>query len=99
MVRVNEITAFRNNTHFFFWTMLYKILLLLMARRCINMTLRATEMSGFTGRIRWSSCSFLEGEKDVVPLAVQARAVKTVLKVHLFLEFDHYCDIIRHSTC
>jgi hypothetical protein len=45
-------------------------------------------MSGFAGKISWSSCSFLEGEKDV-PVAVQVRAGKTVLKVHLFLEFVH----------
>jgi hypothetical protein len=82
--------------------MFYNILLRLLARRCINMTFRATEMSAFAGGIRWSLRSSLEGEKDVVPVAVQVRAAKTVLKVNLFLEFVHLLRyyLARHLlTC
>jgi len=69
--------------------MFYKILLCLIDCTCINMIFRTTETSAFAGGLIWSSCSCLEGQKVFVPAAVQVRAVNTVLKVNLFLEFVH----------
>jgi hypothetical protein len=57
------------------------------------MTFRATEMCAFAGGIRWSLRSSLEGEKYVVPVAVQVRAGTIVLKVNLFLE---YVNLLQH---
>lgn len=64
-----------------------------MARRCINMTLRATKTSAFAEGIRRSSRSSLEGQKDAVPAVEQVCAGKTVLKVNLFSEF---VDLLRY---
>jgi hypothetical protein len=67
--------------------MFYKVFLRLLALIYINMTFRATEMCALAGGIRWSLRSSLEGEKCVVPVAVQVRAGKIVLKVNQFLEY------------